>query len=53
MAVTLGKGIPTLTDGQVIEDFELLAVGTLTSLPALNGVGGCSFGVGTPAHRTP
>jgi len=47
MPVRLGRGSFLLTDGQAIDDYELLTDGAITTIPAITGSAGCALMDGT------
>ena len=51
MSVLLETGVFTPQADFVIEDFEILSVGTITSLPEVIGTGTCRLHVGTFQQR--
>ena len=46
MPVRLGRGFFVLADGNAIDDFEVLASGTITTIPQIIGNAGCVLEVG-------
>ena len=38
-------------DGEVIQDFETIATGTIEHIPALTGTNGCSLAIGNFLQR--
>lgn len=53
MPVRLLQGIFIRIDGIAADDFELIAAGTVTSIPQIHGTGGCILFEGMFSPRIP